>query len=596
MREQANQSWLVKSGDRILGPFSTEEIEQKLRSKEIVLIDEVVSPLGRWRYLRDEVTFALVTEEIRRGLMSAREDTEVQSGTQTQTETDPGTELHAELLRDDSTASRVQAMDAKTVREAEVVSEVRNVRPSNTSAVSSSASSAPVRKYGVGDQSSVQKKVSLFSAVMWTVAVLAVGIAGYFLSQGILDPGRSKQNQMSSAERAAELKEQTSRATQAWEIGDFPRALRAYRFINQLGPGSFESVVREALLTMKLEGQTLIAKRAFEKVLNGNPEQERVQEAKMGLGIAALLDDDFTEAERRFLEASLDGPLASSAQFNAGVAAYLSRSYQSAMRLFVDSKNEPLAVLMQVKTALAMRGPEGTQAQKDVSDKLNRFIDSSADFRQEAQVLAAYLALESGDRKQALILAKGALESDPFLTSEHYHTPFLHLQPLQWSSLLPLCRDLNEKLKAPVTRSLFAICLELSGAGQREVATQLITDALAASPEEPSLHAANAFILLSSGRGEEARASLRLASKGEPLALVSILQARACAELKDNACAEAEWSKLMDGSPGNPAALTGVALVKRAQGASDQATDLIRRALVISPRYLPAIKILQGLQ
>ncbi len=86
--EKDETIWLVKSGDRILGPYSGEEIKNKLHEKELVVIDEVVMPMRRWRYIRDEPAFALVVEEVRKSHLSMREDTATgNAGTQTGTNT-----------------------------------------------------------------------------------------------------------------------------------------------------------------------------------------------------------------------------------------------------------------------------------------------------------------------------------------------------------------------------------------------------------------------------------------------------------------------------------------------------------------------------
>jgi hypothetical protein len=88
MDKTANTIWLVKSGDRILGPYATDEVVHRIKTKEIVVIDEVISPESRWCYVRDVPTFSAAVEEVRGGLMSSREDTEVQGYTDQVTLTD----------------------------------------------------------------------------------------------------------------------------------------------------------------------------------------------------------------------------------------------------------------------------------------------------------------------------------------------------------------------------------------------------------------------------------------------------------------------------------------------------------------------------
>ncbi len=114
-----NDQWLVKSGDHILGPFTTAVVVEKVRSKELVVIDEISQPRSRWRYIRDVPAFAAIVEEVRRGHAAAREDTEVQGYTTTDTKT----HASVEPIKHDSgvtpTSDLRIPMDSGQIRDAE---------------------------------------------------------------------------------------------------------------------------------------------------------------------------------------------------------------------------------------------------------------------------------------------------------------------------------------------------------------------------------------------------------------------------------------------------------------------------------------------
>ncbi len=67
--------WLVKSENRILGPYSFEQIGDLIQKKQISLIDEVRDSETRWLYVRENAEFKEVVESIRKELDSKLEST-----------------------------------------------------------------------------------------------------------------------------------------------------------------------------------------------------------------------------------------------------------------------------------------------------------------------------------------------------------------------------------------------------------------------------------------------------------------------------------------------------------------------------------------
>ena len=71
----AEYPWLVKSSGRIRGPFTKSQVEQLLKTREFVPLDEVSQPFSRWQTIRDVGEFAKIVEEIRLGSLKYSEDT-----------------------------------------------------------------------------------------------------------------------------------------------------------------------------------------------------------------------------------------------------------------------------------------------------------------------------------------------------------------------------------------------------------------------------------------------------------------------------------------------------------------------------------------
>ena len=91
-----NKTWLVKSAGSILGPFNSDEVEAELRSKRIVVIDEIKSSQERWKFIRECPDFQNLIATLRDEQLTGHDDSSLtQTGfTQSVTET---------ILNDDTT-------------------------------------------------------------------------------------------------------------------------------------------------------------------------------------------------------------------------------------------------------------------------------------------------------------------------------------------------------------------------------------------------------------------------------------------------------------------------------------------------------------
>lgn len=65
MQNAADRKWMIKSENKILGPYSYDQIEDLLKKKQISLIDEVRDMDTRWMYIRETEALKAIVDEIR---------------------------------------------------------------------------------------------------------------------------------------------------------------------------------------------------------------------------------------------------------------------------------------------------------------------------------------------------------------------------------------------------------------------------------------------------------------------------------------------------------------------------------------------------
>lgn len=113
------KKWLVKSENKILGPYSFDQVEDLLLKKQISLIDEIRDTETRWLYIRENAEFQSVIGDIRQQLENKSEATKtVQSG-QSQT----GTKPTDDYLQSTKSSANYFTDVSLTTQEASVVKE-----------------------------------------------------------------------------------------------------------------------------------------------------------------------------------------------------------------------------------------------------------------------------------------------------------------------------------------------------------------------------------------------------------------------------------------------------------------------------------------
>ena len=618
----------MKSGDKILGPYSADELGERLRAKHIVLIDEVITPFTRWRVVRDEPVFRPVIEDIRKQQLMNREDTEIAGHTQTGSGvTGTGVTMLTNVVTDPSIVIQQDApisFGAEVDPHAPRKEDIKDVEfTENTQAPSSrnragepvpppmptAAEMASVRQYGVSGTRA--RKKSAAPRLLWLLACTAVIFAAIQLmrTRGGADDAASG--------GSTDYDHIVSEASRAWNQGEFATALGLYKRADQSHPSQPDVVAPLATLMVRLEAQTTQAKRLLTDVMKANAAIESKTKAALfaGLGLCALAGDDNLDAEAQF-QHSIDtsGGQWPAAHFDAGVVAYKRKNYDEAASRFAAAGTEPAARLMVVRSLLGtsrssqvvsgtsptvsvtmkdtlsipLKLSAGARAQAE--EAVDKVIAESQDFLQEAHMLKALLALGRGETKIAATEVHHALDTDPELTRDHRHDPYLNLDLLAWREFVQDCATLNDALQSSASKAFFSICL--FKAGDHEKANQVIGDALGAAPEDPYLQSVNAYILAASERYEDAAAALRLVPATSTPVLADLVHARICSQNGDGGCAATLYTTLAERPAPVIASYAALAEINQRSGDRAKATEWIQKAKALSPNYRPVLQFM----
>ncbi len=60
-----DKKWLIKSDNKIVGPYSTDQLENLLLQRQVALIDEIRDMDNRWLYIREVAELKVLTEQVR---------------------------------------------------------------------------------------------------------------------------------------------------------------------------------------------------------------------------------------------------------------------------------------------------------------------------------------------------------------------------------------------------------------------------------------------------------------------------------------------------------------------------------------------------
>ncbi len=571
--------WLVKTGERILGPYSREEIVEKLHSKELVVIDEVTLPGRRWKYLREEAEFSAVIEEIRRGSHGRGEDTEV--ATSVTIETTAADTISDTITMQEPTNTSPEVPDwvegaSQNIQEAQVVSEKSSIPRQN-------AASYAVRQYGVSSDRTVQQNLRSSSKVGWAAAGAIIVICGLFVYRFLSAP--------KEVPKEDDFTHYIREANHAYRLGEYQQALRPLRLAHELRSTEPEVSVKLAASILRVENQTGLVKSMMRDLLAFAHDGVYKKQAHNLIGLALLTDNDVDEAKTAFENAlAIDAEFAP-ALYNLGCVLFLQKQFDKAAVYFqksiVREGSPAMGYLMLLRTNLQAGLATKKASYFDSAEiTMKQIWDRFADFRQEASVIGAYLATLRNDNQEVAINVRRALLADPFLTNEHIHDANYGIELLGWNHLLQMCEETAKfDGKAHYNKALLAICLDKVGKGAE--AKKILKEVFDSIPTDSLVQSMKAYLAWTSGQEDEAYGILK-GTTGGNYEVANILLGRYCLKIQDYACAKKEFERVRL-TLGNLVALTGLATLSLKEGQVGDAGPKVERARSLSPNYRPLL-------
>lgn len=570
-------TWLVKSQGRILGPFSKEEVGRLLLDFEIVILDEVSIPYGRWNYLRDSEDFKEVVEEVRLKNLSQDGDTTtifIDNETNTDTLQLTETQDFSDDLTEDLTAATLSEI---------VLDQVEERKTFSNKSIGSNT-------FVFEGDSSVKKETQKTIRFQWVFAIITVfAIVGFVLFKHFIEKPMKIQKQFEAL---------TMQAKSKLYLGDYAKSLELFQEAERMLPDNRENDLYLGTLLIQIDHQTVLGKRFLASVLESN-NKNNMKLAYTGIGIATLKDSQYEESLDFFQRALEIDPEFGPALINLGAANLHLKRYQKAVNYFQlvvkDGVKDAAATVMLVISYIKMweksKDPRYLEQALVESEKS---IENAFDYKQELYFLKTYTEVLKSGAEGVEPELEAIMDMDPRLTVQHRHDLFVYRKFTQWKHLQAYCDSLVEKLNTTFIKTAFEGYCNIR-TGDTVTAQRIVEDALLQAPSHSLIQSIYALTMIESGIEDPAKLALQRAIsklKDKAYKLPYQLMAEVCQKSSDGKCSEKEyWANLRRIDKMSLAAIAGLVDVYIRDNNLEAAESLLAKGLEYSQDYKPFIKL-----
>ena len=549
MDTSQDRCWLAKVNGRILGPHTKTEIFDLLKTKELVVLNEVMPPFRRWQYIRDLEEFADIVEELRVLEFGSNED-HTMTVSQTASVTEKLDGSFNEELTQDVPIGTPKEIVIDDIQETPTGSS--NVRPSN------------VRSQFQAEFQSVEvdRESDRITRSIWIGAICVVlAVTGYVFFKR-LEPVKK--------EKTYSAQEYTKMALSHYYAGDYKEALPLLHKARALEPDDEKVNSLIAPLMVFLEPER---KAELEGILESLRESEKISRER-ALTLEGLLDikeKNYRSAKRYFNDALGKNPFFWQAFANLGVISFLEGDYLSAKNHFESALSVDVPSRTSRGEVYLMRAASEIYLWKENNSKkylknaktgLESYIAEYSDYKQEAYLLKSFVDYALNDKSQAKKSIDEMVNTDPMLTQEHAKDPMVDRSPISWKQLLPWCEALASGMGAsgPVS-AMYSLCLVHNGENDIDAKVE-ISKAMSQAPTDPLVNSVFAYVTWA--LGEDSKAEM-LATKAIDLnrtrmkTLPHVVKARICEKANNHECAIEHWQAVKVLEPTSVSAYGGLA-------------------------------------
>ncbi len=434
LQKNSEKKWLIKSENKILGPYSFDQILDLLRKKQISIIDEIRDPETRWLYVRENNEFKNIVEEIRKEIDSKQESTKTfQSvagftGVTTSGYEDTVSKTKTDIVFDQQ-EENTQARDAEVVNET-IAPPVENIPQIKMM--------EKAKLYGVMTDENVQDKIGDYSRRLKIIAasiviLLLTAMGSYYYFQ-----------------YRSEIKREEELVTQVKKLkayGLYELAAQKYVNLPPVARHNLLPVLLEMYPTMQKTGAATLDEIKELKAGGLTPEQEAHVELISFWNAAK--QQDMVEAENALLRANVKKQSLILIKENDGWLNYkkgqYAKAYDQFKMLFDREKSGRYLfgmVLSFFNSPPAVRADFG----RELLTSLERYTLVYFDLKKELLIGQIYLAKQMNEEAIYNISLRQFFNT-PTMMSMHFNRPDL-LMPdtYNWSDLAPIIEAIKVNL------------------------------------------------------------------------------------------------------------------------------------------------------
>ncbi len=520
LKKTEDRIWLVKSSDSILGPFTTEELAQNVRSKSIGLLDEARTPTNRFLFVRDIPEIQATISKI-----SQQEDTFEKTHTAATANI-----TVTRNIADDNTPIPEHKPLPKSIPQNQKNLNDQAAEPVQYVKLAASTSSGAVKSYSLNPAS---------DPIPWGRWAL-LSFVGLAILAAIFSFIQKKTWQMDQKKTWAEFQ-------QLYVAQLYVDAYKKLKEYQKEYPDQATALTRAGFLYLNPGRELINAKRMFEKSAQLEPNNKDLMVQNLnGLGLVALYEGQQIQAKANFDRALTLEPSNILTRFNLVSLNMSQGQFTDAYGLASQvAAAEPKKAAL-IQSTLSVLSPVYSEKNKSHISALIKSLDNSSYLRPIVRLMIIKLVSLQTDPLSLEIQIKQFFEDLPSLHVTFTETPVIDQRWRDWNFIYQFCSDI--KGPASLEADLLAIRIVCVSEIQKwPEAERMVNEGLKRFPDSDRIKLAQLHMLTLMQRWPDVRTIMRTADLTTDTA-TNWMFAKACYEEKNKSCTDLYLKPLMQKS------------------------------------------------
>ena len=528
-QDEQERRWLIKSAARVLGPFTIEEIVDRVQRRELGSVDEVSRPFSRWHYIRE---IPELEEALRAGA-------------------DPGAETTANVPREET-------ITTKTDRERELI---KDAIPAPETA------SDPIVY-----TSEQFKTTHRWTFALYLTVFLVVALSVYWYRSF---------NSVSSTD----FDRLFATGSKAFEAGDYNTAIENLEYARRANPNNLEALYYLSL-SHAAERHVVIARRLFDELSNLDTTSKYRLDRIIGESVISSDSENLDLAQEKLEIAFAEAPRNGAVLNNLAVVYFKKGEVQKAQDILRKAleadvfEPEHYILLAHIDLKSGIHSP-------GILDKLLaepvKALKNRVRLGQDVEIVRMYWSFRRWGRKPTGTELQALLDEDLLVSGDHRRNPLWIHDFTGFTKIKPWCDELAALLDDAVYRAVLTSYCQFR-MDMKQEASRVLDPHLNQPNPHPMVLAYRAYLDWDSGRFDEAAAGAELSRKENPsLVLPMLVRGRICFDRGDDTCAHEAWQRALMLRSYSLTALAGMGAL------GDQ--ESLAKAQHLAPEYRPLIDV-----